>query len=538
MNLSIRFWRPVLAAGLLLSPAVGVPTTNAAEAAPAPALTTGTPPAVTTVASPALTTGTPVAASKVREPAVAGLFYPKDAAGLSQIIERCLAAAKSEPGGDLRALICPHAGYPYSGPVAAYAYKLLAGREYETVVVMGPSHYASLSGASVTDADTFRTPLGDVPISAKARALARISPFALEPRCPVQRPDWWQQSSRPAPAVDTADTWEHSVEVEIPFLQKTLKDFKLVPVVMGATDPAKAAQALLQILDDQTLIIASSDLSHYYSYARAQELDQRCVKAICSLDLDGMETEEACGQVPILTLMHLARQQGWKPRLLDCRNSGDTAGDKSRVVGYAAIAFYAPAPEKFTAADRRYLLDLARRTVYDVVTTGRPPDVSAEGLAPKFTESKGCFVTLTKRGDLRGCIGYIVAQGPLYKAVIENARNAAIRDPRFPPVGLREMDQVEIEISVLTAPQPLAFSSPEELLRKLKPHQDGVVLQIGGRGATYLPQVWEQLPDRTEFLNHLAEKAGCEPDAWRQPGATVYIYHVESFKESEVGSAN
>jgi AmmeMemoRadiSam system protein B/AmmeMemoRadiSam system protein A len=522
MNPLIRFWRFVLSAALAFGPAVGARAANAAEAAPQSA--------ITTAASPA--------ASRIREPAVAGLFYPKDATGLSRIIDRCLAAAKTEPGGDLRALICPHAGYPYSGPVAAYAYRLLAGREYETVVVMGPSHYADLSTASVTDADAFRTPLGDVPVSAKARALARLSPFALEPRCLVQRPDWWQQSSRPAPAVDTADTWEHSVEVQVPFLQKTLKDFKLVPVVMGAVDPGKAAQALLQILDDRTLIIASSDLSHYSPYARAQELDQRCVKAICSLDLDTMETQEACGRTPILTLMHLARQQGWRPRLLDCRNSGDTAGDKSRVVGYAAIAFYAQAAERFTAADRRYLLDLARKTVCDVVTTGRLPDVSAEGLAPKFTEPRGCFVTLTKRGDLRGCIGYILAQGPLYKAVIENARNAALRDPRFSPVTLQEMDQVEIEISVLTAPQPLVFSSPEDLLRKLKPHQDGVVLQIGERGATYLPQVWEQLPDRTDFLNHLAEKAGCATDAWRQPGAAVSIYHVESFKESEAPTTN
>ena len=160
--------------------------------------------------------------------------------------------------------------------------------------------------------------------------------------------------------------------------------------------------------------------------------------------------------------------------------------------------------------------------------------MSADGLAPKFTEAKGCFVTLTKRGELRGCIGYILPQGPLYRAVVENARNAALRDPRFPAVSPGEVDQLEIEISVLTEPLPLFFSSPEDLLRKLQPGADGVVLQIGGRGATYLPQVWEQIPDKVEFLNNLAEKAGCDPSAWREPGASVLIYHVESFKESEV----
>jgi AmmeMemoRadiSam system protein A len=454
------------------------------------------------------------------------------------MIDSFLAAARAEPlPGELRALVCPHAGYPYSGPVAASAYRLLAGHAYETVVVMGPSHYAELRGASVTDAAIYRTPLGDVPVSAKAATLAGRRPFALEPPCRVARPDWSRQSSRTAPATDTADTWEHSVEVQIPFLQKTLTGFQLVPVVFGDVDPAQAAQALLPILDDRTLLIASSDLSHYYSYAKARELDQRCADAICRLDTHTMESQEACGRIPILTLMEVARQKGWKARLLDCRNSGDTASDKSRVVGYAAIAFYAPAAGQFTAADRRYLLDLARRTVREVAASGRLPAVSADGLAPRLTEARGCFVTLTKRGDLRGCIGNLQPQGQLVQAIIENARNAAVRDPRFDPVAPQEVNQLEIEISVLTEPQPLFFSSPEDLLRRLRPGTDGVVLQIGRRAATYLPQVWEQLPDKTDFLNHLAEKAGCAPSAWRELGTSVLIYQVESFKESEVGTA-
>ena len=485
-------------------------------------------------AATAETTVPPAAVVRIREPAVAGLFYPKDPTELSQVIDACLAGARTPPfDGELKALICPHAGYPYSGPVAGSAYRRLVGREYDTVVVLGPSHYADLRAASVTNAAVFRTPLGDVPISAKAALLAQSDPFALEPRCYVQRPGWWPQSSRAVPETETADTWEHSVEVEIPFLQKTLKGFQLVPVVMGDVDPAKAASALARIVDDRTLIIASSDLSHYYPYAKAQELDERCVKAICDLDIATMESQEACGRIPILTLLHLARERGWTACLLDRRNSGDTAGDKSRVVGYAAIAFYAPAPGSFTATDRRYLLELARKTVRQVVAGDHPPEVSAESLAPRFAASKSCFVTLTKHGDLRGCIGYIRAQGPLYQAVIDNARNAAIGDPRFSPVAPGEVDQIEIEISILTEPQPLAFTSPAELLQKLQPHQDGVVLQIGRHGATYLPQVWDQLPDKVDFLNNLAEKAGCESTDWRQPGTSVFIYHVEAFKESD-----
>jgi len=388
--------------------------------------------------------------------------------------------------------------------------------------------------ALVTDAAFYRTPLGDVPVSAKAATLAGFAPFALDPSCRVERPRWTSQSSRSAPAQDTADTWEHSVEVQIPFLQKTLTGFQLVPVVFGDVGPAQAARALLRILDDRTLLIASSDLSHYDTYAHAQSRDRRCIEAICRLDPDAIGDEDACGHAPIRTLLYVAKQRGWQARLLDYRNSGDTTGDKTQgVVGYAAIAFYAPAAGQYSAADRRYLLDLARRTVREAVATGGLPAASTEGLAPELTAARGCFVTLTKRGDLRGCIGNILPQGPLVRAVLENARSAALRDPRFDPVAAREVDGLEIEISVLTEPQPLFFSSPEDLLRRLQPGKDGVVLQMGRRSATFLPQVWEQLPDKTEFLDHLAEKAGCAPGAWRESGTTVLIYQVEAFKEGE-----
>lgn len=485
--------------------------------------------------NPASTAPDASAARKVREPAVAGLFYPRDAAALSRVIETNLAAAKTARTGTLKALICPHAGYDYSGPVAASGFRLLQGAGFDTVILLAPSHYAALRAASVSDADVYRTPLGDVPISPKARLLAQFSPFALEPRCHVQRPGWTAQSSRRAPpdGTDRADTWEHADEVEVPFLQKTLAKFELLPVVFGDVDPAAAAPPLQRILDDRTLIVVSSDLSHYHPYAEARQRDQRCIDAICALDPARLSGQEACGLTPLLTLLHIARQQAWKPVLLDYRNSGDTAGDKSRVVGYAAIAFYAAAPETFSAADRRFLLELARRAVRAVVTTGRTPDLPVQALSPALTAPRGCFVTLKQQGALRGCIGHIGAQMPLHRAVIENAASAAARDPRFLPVAPREVDGLKIEISVLTVPQPLPFKSPEDLLRQLQPHRDGVVLRIAGRLATYLPQVWENIPDRVDFLNSLAEKAGGAPDAWRGPDVSVSIYHVESFQESD-----
>ncbi len=487
--------------------------------------------------APLRTAPAPAAGFKtVREPAVAGLFYPRDPDVLSRTIDGYLATAKTTRRGTLKALICPHAGYPYSGPVAASGFRLLRGTHYGTVIILGPSHYALVEAASVSDADAYRTPLGDVAIAPEARQLGRARPFALEPRCTVERPAWAPQASRPlpAPGADRADTWEHADEVELPFLQKTLASFSVIPVVMGDVDPAEAASALGPFVTDDTLLVVSSDLSHYHTYAEAQRLDRSCVDAICALDTRKMESQEACGQIPILTLLHLAKERGWKPQLLDLRNSGDTSGDKSRVVGYAAIAFYAPATESaLNATDRRFLLKLARDSVREAAASGGLPPLSPENLAPELKTPKGVFVTLTKHGELRGCIGHITARMPLYRAVAENARNATLEDPRFPRVKPAEVNQLEIEISVLTDPKSLAFSSPDDLLSKLNPHADGVVLRISAGVATYLPQVWEQIPEKVEFLDSLAEKAGGRAGDWRKPGTAIAIYHVESFRENE-----
>ena len=475
----------------------------------------------------------------IRPPAVAGLFYPRDPQVLSATVDRLLAQAHTERTGQLKALICPHAGYAFSGPVAASGFNLLRGLHYQTVVILGPAHYAALDRASVADVDTFRTPLGDVPVSPAARELAKRSPFALNPTCYVETPEWVPAADRRGPDAMRAGTWEHADEVEVPFLQKTLGNFDIVPVVMGDVDPAAAARALDPLLNDTTLIVVSSDLSHYHSYADAQKLDRRTVDAVLALDTRKMASQEACGRIPILTLLNVAKSHGWVPQLLDLRNSGDTSGDKSRVVGYAAIAFYAPATEAAPAADtlspgdRKRLLELARQAVRDAAARRAPPPVNDTTLPPQLATPKGVFVTLTEDGDLRGCIGHIFPQMSLYAAVAENARSAALHDPRFQPVSPREVDHIAIEISVLTVPRPLAFESPADLLRKLRPNVDGVVLQIAAGGATYLPQVWEQLPNPTEFLDSLAIKAGGRPSDWRQPGTKIATYQVLSFKEGE-----
>ncbi len=490
---------------------------------------------------------------RVRQPAVAGLFYPKDPKVLAKDLDRYLGDAPTNVIAGVHALICPHAGYEYSGPIAARAYRQIAGTAFDTVIILAASHYAMFEGVSVPAAEAYVTPLGKVSVSSKARELAKRSPFVLEPKCLVQRPQWARVASKPTPrdGDDTPETWEHAVEVQVPFLQRTLKQFEILPVVFGHASPAAVAAALAPLVNERTLVVASSDLSHYHPYVDARSLDQQTLKWVCETNLTALAEpaaeERACGRMPIMTLLELAKLKGWKPQLLDYRNSGDTAGDKSRVVGYGAVVFtdsrVETAPAKpatdskpqaaFNSAERRFLLELARKTLSQV-TAGKPLTVLESDVVPAACRAeKGCFVTLTKAGDLRGCIGNIMPTGPLYLSVIENARSAALRDPRFHPVTADEAAKLHIEISVLSLPEPLAFSNPEDLLAKLQPHRDGVVLRIGARGATFLPQVWEQLPEKTQFLSHLSAKAGCPADAWRGRDVTVSIYHVEAFQEAE-----
>jgi len=482
---------------------------------------------------------------KIRGPAVAGLFYPRHESDLKQAVDRLLAEIKNEPARvkNLRALICPHAGYEFSGPIAAIGYKQLADRHFSTVILLGPSHYAAYTAAFVSTVDAYQTPLGMVPLSPKAAEMAKGEPLTSNPRCEVVRPEWWRQSPKDLPPFgeDTPETWEHSLEVQLPFLQRTLHDFRIVPVVFGQVDPEKVAEKILPFLDDQTLIVVSTDLSHYHPYEEARTRDARCIKAICDLQADRVTADDACGHAAVQTLIDVARRKGWKAQLLDYRNSGDTAGDKSRVVGYAAIAFFVPddaasAPSaksdspQFKPQERQFLLELARKSVAAAVTGSEAPKEDAAVLE-KFRVRQACFVTLTEKGHLRGCIGSIFPEEPLYQAVIRRARLAATEDPRFPAVRADELKVIEVEVSVLTMPKRLAFTSPQDLLAKLRPGIDGVVLSVENHQATYLPQVWEQLPDKRLFMNELAQKAGLSAGAWERPDAAVMTYQVEAFKE-------
>jgi len=445
---------------------------------------------------------------RAREPAVAGAFYPGNAEELSMMVESFLNTPEDKKISHLKALIVPHAGYIYSGQTAGYGFKQLEGKNYETVILIGASHQVFVNGFTIDDVTHYKTPLGLVELSPKVEEL--------------RKEDYYNYVEAPK---------EHSLEVELPFLQKTLKDFKIIPVLTGNTDPMILAAVLRKYVDDKTLIVVSTDLSHYHTYEEAKELDNKCTDSIPALEISKTAAEcEACGKIPILTLMLIAKDLGWKGELLDYRNSGDTAGDKSKVVGYSSIAFY---EEIIREEDKKFLLGLARETLNSYLKDGKKPEVDEAKLSANLKKVQGCFVTLDSNGNLRGCIGHILPQEELYRCVIDNAVNAALRDSRFQPVSYDESKSLGVEISVLTVPEKLEFSSGEDLQAKLRPMVDGVVLKSGWHQSTYLPQVWDAFPDKPSFLSSLCVKGGANADCWKDTSTEVLTYQAEVFHESE-----
>jgi AmmeMemoRadiSam system protein B len=259
----------------------------------------------------------------VRQPAVAGMFYPADAASIRSMIQGYVDDATLPQGlGPVRAVIAPHAGYVYSGPIAGYAYKALAGlpAKHWTVFLLGPAHRVAFTGVALGEYSAFRTPLGDVAV-----AVERVSEMRARSRLYTRDSE--------------AHAVEHCLEVQVPFLQMALPDIELVPMLFGNVDPKQVALELSGHVTEGDLVVISSDLSHYHPYARAQTMDNSLLEALLAGDQAGVLRGEACGSAPMATVMKLAQRRRWTPHLLDYRNSGDTAGDKRQVVGYASVAY-------------------------------------------------------------------------------------------------------------------------------------------------------------------------------------------------------
>ncbi|MGB7824536.1 MAG: AmmeMemoRadiSam system protein B, partial [Candidatus Sulfotelmatobacter sp.] len=390
----------------------------------------------------------------VRQAAVAGGFYPADPRALSAMIDDMLVHASPPPINDpILAVVAPHAGYQFSGPVAAYTYAALKGRKFSRVVVIAPSHYEAFDFTSVYEGDAYATPLGIVPVDkAFAKQLASMSPTI-------------RLSSQGH--VPTPKGAEHALEVELPWLQRVLGDFELVPVVMGdqSYESSRALGVALAklIQGSDTLIVASSDLSHYHPYDEAVTIDHKTLNALQAWDYLSMSRNfeqriwEACGGAPIVVAMIAAERMGANQALvLKYANSGDTTGDHSRVVGYSADVFLKTPTAKtlepqfsLNGHEKSELLALARKSAEYAVREKKMYEPTASA-SEVLNQERGAFVTLRKSGELRGCVGYTSAAKPLYMAVRDTATLAALRDSRFQPVSASELPQIDYEVSVLS----------------------------------------------------------------------------------------
>lgn len=461
----------------------------------------------------------------IRAAAVAGQFYPGTAAELTATVERYMNEANAAPGPVPKAIIAPHAGYMYSGPVAATAYARIrpAAQRIKKVVLLGPCHRVPVRGLALSGAEAFATPLGQVAIDRDA------IPGLLDlPQVQI---------------FDATHEMEHSLEVHVPFLQVILDDFTLLPLVVGEATPDEVAQVLEAVWGGpETLIVISSDLSHYESYETARRRDESTCRAIENLDPSAIGRYDACGRVPVGGLLRQARLKGLKVSTVDLRNSGDTAGARDKVVGYGSWVFVEPATaatadgsedtrdtsepnrddhdvfaertRQILADHKETLLHVAAASIESGIRNGRPLAVDPADYAEALREKGASFVTLKRSGKLRGCIGSSVATQPLIADVAEHGFAAAFRDPRFPPLTPEEVPGLALSVSVLSAPSQMAFEDEDDLLTQLRPRVDGLIIEDAGRKALFLPSVWETLPDAVTFVGHLKVKAGLSADHW------------------------
>src|SRR5688572_5916147 len=447
--------------------------------------------------------------SSVRPAAVAGMFYPVDARRLAAEVDDLLGAA-AEPSPRLgypKALVVPHAGYIYSGAVAARAYdELVPARGLvKRVVLLGPTHRVAVKGLAASSASAFATPLGAVRIDAEAFARVRDLPQVV--------------------VSDAAHALEYSLEVQLPFLQKMLGEFALAPFAVGVASVREVDEVLERLWGGpETLIVISTDLSHYHSYQEARAIDGATIERIARFATD-LDHDEACGATPLNGLLATAKHKRLSVKLLCACNSGDTAGPKGRVVGYSAFGVYECGDVGLDQGGRT-LLSIARGAIAAELS-GRASELRS---APWLEQPGASFVTLTKSGELRGCIGSLEAARPLAQDVAQNALGAAFRDPRFTPMSLEEWPQCRVEVSLLSAPKPVRFGDEADLLSRIHPGEDGLILEADGRRATFLPQVWEDVQDKRAFLAQLVRKAGLPADT-PLTRCNIWRYRVVKWKE-------
>jgi AmmeMemoRadiSam system protein B/AmmeMemoRadiSam system protein A len=460
------------------------------------------------------------AVAQTRDPEVANAFYPADPVALSDTLDSYMNSARtpSVSGRQIMALIVPHAGYQFSGKTAALAYAAIQRGNYRRIFVLGPAHHFAMKGAALPSATSWKTPLGTVRIdTAIEHELTRVLPFIS--------------------INDSAYAGEHSIEVQLPFIQKSLGEVKVVPIMCGDMNLdqmrllATYIRRTFEISSDPRLVIASSDMSHYLTKSITTARDWKAATILSNGSLDelvaqlGADSIQFCGFIPVITTMFLAEQTGASAQLLGYATSAAATADTSRVVGYGAFAVTKPYErDPLTSSERTALLSLARSSLTATVEhkTLVMPTVGSE----RLHVHQGAFVTLTKNGELRGCIGFRTDAKELIASVAQAAEYSAAHDPRFPPVADSELSAIKIEISAIGDLHRVR--GPEEIQLGL----DGLYIRNGDKIGLLLPQVAKQNNwTLQEYLKQLCAKAELDPAALSQPGTELYRFRAEVFGE-------
>jgi len=467
---------------------------------------------------------------EIRKAVVAGSWYSGDPVQLRKEITEYLDNTKiAQIKGEILALVSPHAGYVYSGFTAANAYKQVQGKSYDAVIVIAPSHREMFQGVSVYNKDGYETPLGIVPVHQE------IANAIID----------YHQSIR---FTMEGHREEHSLEIQLPFLQVAIPDLKIVPIVFwdhSWKNCQLIAEAITRAVQDRkVLIVASSDFYHGNSYQDCKKWDNRTLKQIVEMNpkklCSGFERQHlmACGGGGIVVAQQVAIDLGAdKTEVLFQTNSNDVTGSRGGyVVGYAAVVIYKSsdvdekpklgADSELSDEQKTTLLKIARQTIRNLLDGKKPPE--AEFKFPIFKEKRGAFVTLNKQGMLRGCIGYVQAFKSLEETIIEMAQAAAFRDPRFSPLQKDEFDELEIEISVLTPIREI------ENVDEIEVGKHGIIIERGNNSGLLLPQVAVEYGwDRDTFLEHTCQKAGLSSDIWKKAGTKIKIFSADVFHEGE-----
>lgn len=430
---------------------------------------------------------------KIRPTAAAGRFYTSNKSELNAQLDSFFENAKTECNYKSRAVIVPHAGYEYSGQLAAQGFEYLDKR-VKNLFIIGPPHYVPVKNVVLSSCEIWDTPLGEIFVN-QAINQELVEKFGCE-------------------FEDAAFADEHSLEVQIPFVLKKFKNVKIVPILASNSDKVKKIIEYYWQNPENGFVI-SSDLSHFYPSDEAKKIDAITAEMIELKQVEEFNHQQACGAVGVLALTNFAKSKNFSLIRIGLMNSGDVTGDNSRVVGYGSWFLYEGEKNEFI---KKYYSDY----VIDVCKTSILAGLNNEGV-PKinkppavFNELGACFVTLEKKGDLRGCIGSIIAHRPLINDLVRNAQSSAFSDPRFHPLREEEFDELSIDVSLLSTPEKMEFKDEADLLEQIKPYVDGIIIKDGGYQSVYLPSVWEQLPDKKLFLESLKIKAGMHPKHFSQ----------------------